>query len=87
VSSHKGRLLLLDLETMSLRHELAIQNHEPHPVEELYPTLIGARQPCTDILYFRRFGDTIVSIYRRHSGSSLEGWEDSLLLFATKLIR
>lgn len=27
VSSHKGRLLLLDLETMSLRHELAIQNH------------------------------------------------------------
>lgn len=87
VGTNAGRSFLLDVPSMSLIDEVVIANHEPRPVEQLYPSLVGDKSLCTDIHGFMRFGNMIVASFRRDGGDELEGWKDTLLLFDCQSIR
>lgn len=86
VSVREGRTFLLDTNRMTLLHEVAIENHEPRPVEELYPALAGDRQLCTDLSYFERVADDVIFVSRRDQGTGLDEWKDRLLFVPVKAL-
>jgi hypothetical protein len=87
VSSRDGRLFVIDLNTMSVIHEVEVAGHEPRSCDAIYPALAEETGLCSDISYFRSFGDSLLMIFRRDGGVALEGWKDSLLLFSLKSLR
>jgi WD40 repeat protein len=84
VSSRDGRLFVIDLNEMSVMHEVEVAGHEPRPCNVIYPNLADDTDLCSDISYFRSFGDSLLMNFRRDGGVGLEGWKDSLLLFSLK---
>lgn len=81
VHTHHGRLFHIDLRAMRIREEIAIRGHEPRPVEEYYPSLIGDKTLCTDIAYFTRVGEAVILGYHRKTGADLVKWEDTLMIY------
>jgi hypothetical protein len=81
VHSHHGRLFRIDLRAMKVREEMTVRGHEPRPVEEYYPTLVGDKTLCTDIAYFARFGEIVVLGYHRETGTEVGKWKDTLMFY------
>ena len=86
VHTHHGRLFRIDLRAMRVRDELAVQGHEPRPVEEYYPRLIGDRTLCTDITSFARVGGAVLFTYNREKGANLAKWKDTLMFYELGLL-
>ena len=65
LTSTNGRLFLVDLTKMAIVEELSFHGHEPKPVEEFYPSLIGDRGLCSDLAFFLRLShDRFLSVPR-----------------------
>ena len=87
VSTDSSRVFMLDVRQMKVVDEVLIQNHEPRPKEEVFPSRVGHRELCTDIRYFDRLGDVIIFVFRRDKASlvgSWQGWKDTLLCVPVK---
>jgi hypothetical protein len=81
VHTHHGRLFRIDLRAMRVRDEVAVRGHEPRPVEEYYPRLIGDKTLCTDITSFARVGDAVLFTYNREKEADLGKWKDTLIFY------
>jgi hypothetical protein len=79
VSTNEGRIFAIDTELMKVEDEVAIEDHEPRPIKEYFPTLVNHPGVGSDISYFERLGRTIFFVYRRDRGKGLAGWKDTLL--------
>lgn len=78
-STNEGRLFVVDTQRLEIETEADLEGHETRPIGEYYPTLAKERGLATDISYFLRLGDVVFFVYRRDSGTGLEGWKDTLL--------
>ena len=79
VGSHHGRLFRIDLRVMKITDEIIVQGHEPRPVEEYYPSLVGEKTLCTDIASVARFGEIVVLGYHRQIGLEPKQRKDTLM--------
>jgi hypothetical protein len=77
-----GRHYALDVDTMRVIDEVVIKGHEPRPIEDLYPALVGSKQLATDILFFECVGHDVMFVHRSDKGADLKGWKDSLVCFS-----
>jgi len=80
-STEDSRIYLLDTNEMTIIKEIIISGHEPKTTEYYYPSLIGEDELCTDISYFKRFGNKILVVFKENAENSSESWEDSILIF------
>jgi hypothetical protein len=75
---------------MRVVDELAIENHEPRPIEEYYPRLAGDKSLCSDMSYFKRVGDYLIVVHPLHrypdGRVKSEEWRDGLLCFPINYI-
>jgi WD40 repeat protein len=65
--SENNRLFLVDLVSMKVIDEVIFAGHEPRPLQEIYPNLVGDRGICGDLSYIMRAGqDRILSLHRNY---------------------
>jgi hypothetical protein len=81
VHTHHNRLFRIDVRMMKVREEIVVRDHEPKPVEQYYPTLIGEKSLCTDIIDFTRVGQAMVLGYHRETGADVGAWKDTLMIY------
>jgi hypothetical protein len=87
--AENGQMAVVDTRSMRVVEELAIEGHEPRPIEEYYPRLVGDGSLCTDISYIKRVGDYLIVVHPLHQPSEpgsdgrvkFEEWRDGLLCF------
>jgi len=79
--SINGRIAVVDTQSMGVVDELAIEDHEPRPIEEYYPRVAGNddKSLCSDITYFKRVGDYLIVVHPLHR--PLEPGPDRMLCF------
>jgi hypothetical protein len=87
VQTHHGRLFRIDLRKMKIQKEVVVRGHEPRPVEQYYPSLIGDKTLCTDITGFTRLGEYLVLQSNRQTGSALGKRKDTLIFYDVGLAR
>lgn len=80
----QGRIFIVNVDKMQIEDEVIIKGHEPQAVEVYYPNIKGDLELCTDVSYFKWYGDRIVAVYRNNDEKSAETWKDSLLIFDIK---
>src|SRR5262249_13985978 len=63
--SINGRIVAVDTQSMRVVDELAIEDHEPRPIEEYYPRVAGDddKSVCSDITYFKGAGDYLIVVH------------------------
>ena len=63
--SINGRIAVVDTQSMGVVDELAIEDHEPRPIEEYYPRVASDddKSLCSDISYFKRVGDYLIVVH------------------------
>jgi hypothetical protein len=86
VHTHHDRLFRIDLRAMKIADEIIVEGHEPRPLEDYYPSLVGEKALCTDIAYFARVGETVVLGYHRETGAELDQWKDTLMFYGVQSI-
>ena len=86
VHTHHNRLFRIDLRLMKVADEIIVQGHEPRPVEEYHPSLVGDKTLSTDIAYVARFGEIVVFGYHRKHGAALEQTKDTLMFLNVESI-
>jgi hypothetical protein len=79
-----GRIFLVDTDCMSIEDEVAVEDHEPRPIGEYYPTLVNEQRLGTDISYFRRLGNVIIFVYGSDQQIGLDDQKDTLLWLSLK---
>jgi hypothetical protein len=82
--TNEGRIFSVDTDRMTIEDEVALEDHEPRPIGDYYPTLAKEKGLPTDISWFTKLGDVIVFIYRRDRGKGLTGWKDTLLFYSVE---
>ena len=83
--AENGQMAVVDTRSMRVVEELAIEGHEPRPIEEYHPRLVGDGSLCTDIAYIKRVGDHLIVVHPLHrypdGRVKSEEWRDGLLCF------
>jgi hypothetical protein len=79
--TNEHRIFLVNTNQMRLEEEIAVENHEPRPIGEYFPTLADEPGLCTDLGWFTRIGDVVVFFWERDGGKSAKAWKDSFLWY------
>jgi hypothetical protein len=80
LQSNNGRLLLVDLETMTIEDEVSLRGHEPRPLAEYYPSLRGDRGLGSDVSCFLPLPhERFLSVHRELPSDHPDGSHDHLL--------
>src|SRR5262249_2097673 len=84
--SINGRIAVVDTQSMRVVDELAIEDHEPRPIEEYYPRVAGDadKSLSSDITYFKRWGDFLIVVHPLRR--PLEPGPDRMLCFPVSYV-
>jgi hypothetical protein len=86
VQTGEGRLFVIDLRKMEIAKEIAIQGHEPRPIQELYPELANESRLCSDLsMFFPLPAGRFLSVHRQLPAKSISDWRDQLVLWKIPL--
>jgi hypothetical protein len=64
VGSGNGRIMLLELDSMRVVSEIAVEGHEPRPMNEYFPEMGDFRELATDISSIHRVNDWLYCVHK-----------------------
>jgi hypothetical protein len=69
VGSGNGRIMLLELDSMKVVSEIAIEGHEPRPMNEYFPEMGDFRELATDITSTHRVNDWLYCVHKSENAA------------------